>query len=176
MKTPNLNNYVRLLNEVYSKGKIDGTMIVKNHVNSRSIKSMKNLKFVDSRGRSLFQSQPTLNDIKKILRENSNAYYKRKNVEQTEIPFEPNSTLNGKVYNKVTGGIRTEKLVIRLTKEEKQHLSLLSKKENKTMSKYVVEKLLLNEIKSNSTFIKKPLKSTKQQNISLFWGMIKIKR
>jgi len=71
MKQANLNNYVRLLNEVYSTGKIDSAMIVKNHVNSRSIKSMKKLKFVDSAGRSLFESEPTLNDINKILRENT---------------------------------------------------------------------------------------------------------
>ena len=88
MRTPNLNNYARLLNEVYSTGKIDGTMIVKNHVNSRSIKSMKTLKFVDRTGASLFESQPTLNDIKKILRENRKQDILRKQEKgQTKLIF-----------------------------------------------------------------------------------------
>jgi hypothetical protein len=103
MRTPNLNNYVRLLNEVYSKGKIDGTMIVKNHVNSRSIKSMKNLKFVDSRGLSLFQSQPTLNDIKKILRENRNQDIIRKQERgQTKLVFDKKTEMPKVKTKKVT--------------------------------------------------------------------------
>jgi hypothetical protein len=176
MKTPNINNYLNFLTEAQQRGLATQELCVKHKINTRTTSTLKKLNLLDNESNFHLIESPSLALAKRIIKENRNAYHKRKNVGQTEIPFKPNSTLNGIVYNKVTGRIRTEKLVIRLTKEEKEHLTFLSEKENKTMSKYVVEKLLLNEIESNTTFIRKPLKSTKQPNISLFWGLLKITR
>jgi hypothetical protein len=176
MKTANLNNYLNFLTEAKQRGLATTELCLKHKINTRTTSTLKKLNLLDNKSNFYLIESPSLALAKRIIKENLNTYHQRKNVGQTEIPFKPNATLNGVVYNKVTGRIRTEKLVIRLTKEEKEHLTLLSEKENKTMSKYVVEKLFLNEIGSNSTFIRKPLKDNKQANIILFWGMIKIKR
>ena len=88
MRTSNLNNYVNLLNDVYSYGSMTTALCRKHKLTNQTTKTLKDLKYVDQRGTSLMNKQPTPHDAQKVIVKNRELAkrHKGKNF-QTEIKF-----------------------------------------------------------------------------------------
>lgn len=88
MRTSNLNNFVNLLNDVYSYGSMTTALCRKHKLSNQTTKSLKELKYVDQRGTSLMNKRPTPQDAEKVISKNRQLakMHKGKNF-QTEIKF-----------------------------------------------------------------------------------------
>lgn len=167
MKTANLKNYMAFMNHIYHKGYATTKMVRDYRVNTKTNSSLKKLKVLDDDNKVIITSPPTLEIAKKLIQLNSISNNRLvKNNLQKELVFDQ------KKYNKVEGKKKSQIFKIRLTEEEKQYLEEISKKENKTMSMYVSEKLGLKNNRNKREDLTK--KNENRTDISVFWGLIKI--
>ena len=104
MRTSNLNNYVNLLNDVYSYGSMTTALCRKHKLTNQTTKTLKDLKYVDQRGTSLMNKRPTPQDAQKVIVKNRELAkrHKGKNI-QTEIKF-----VKPKAHTKVEKNNATE--------------------------------------------------------------------
>ena len=174
MNTANVNNYVNFLTEVSQKGYVNRDICVKHKINTRTPLALRQLNLIDADNLFISKESSSVKLAKKIIQKNRENYqlWKNKNNKQTQIDFESNAQFVK--YNKIQGQKKTEIFKLKLTPQEKQYLHQASKKANKTMSKYVVEKLGLHKIDHNSIVVKQKPTTSKSKNITLFWGLIKI--
>ena len=173
MRTPNVKNYLNFLTEAQQKGYANQELCVKHKINTRTTASLKRLNLLDKYNNFTLIESPSLLLAKKIIEENRSNYQKHSTKKaQTEIVFDEKK--NKIKYNNVRDQRKTEILKLRLTPQEKEYLNQVSKKANKTISKYVVEKLGLHKIDHNSIVVKQKPTTSKSKNITLFWGLIKI--
>ena len=70
MKTPNVNNYVNLLTDVYAYGSISTALCRKHRLSNATTRTLKELKFVDQNGKSLIRQRPSMQDAKKVILKN----------------------------------------------------------------------------------------------------------
>lgn len=173
MKTANINNYLNFLSEAHQKGYVNRELCVKHKINTRTPFALRQLNLTDVDNFFITKESPTVTLAKKIIQQNRSNYivYKNKNENQTKIDFQTSPQRSR--YNKVPGNNKTEKIVIRLTLGEKQSLKEKSKKENKTMTRYLVEQLGLDTANYKDITIKETPKPIKRE-ISILWGLIKI--
>jgi hypothetical protein len=70
MKTPNLNNYVNLLTDVYAYGSISTALCRKHRLSNATTRTLKELRYVDQKGKSLIRQRPSVQDAKKVIAKN----------------------------------------------------------------------------------------------------------
>ena len=84
MRRPNLKNYVNLLNEIYSTGYVNIAMLRKNQVSNHTIISLRGMKLIDEKNKSIMNKKPSPILAEQIVnnnrsrRINSNRPYKAK--------------------------------------------------------------------------------------------------
>ena len=88
MKTANLNNYVNLLNDVYSHGSISTALCRKHRLSNSTTRTLKELKYCNHNGQSLIIIPPSVKDAKKVIAKNREISQSYNNeTRQTKIKF-----------------------------------------------------------------------------------------
>jgi hypothetical protein len=161
MRNANLNNYLNLLNEVYENGLINNYLCRKHKLNVNTYRAMKQLNYADSKGNSLMTEQPTIQDARKIIAQNKKSHNQYKSG-QTEMKL----AISSESKKEQKKQEKDARINLRFTKSEKNLLQKIAF--DKSMS---VADLIMSAVKH-------PIQEaqTQSKEISLFWGMIKIKR
>lgn len=103
MKKANVNNYLKLLNDVYDYGTITTALCRKYKVTNQTTRTLKELKYADKNGKSIMIKKPNINDVNKVLKKNqeiSQQYYSNK-LNQSKIIKKPIDKISIIKHNRI---------------------------------------------------------------------------
>jgi hypothetical protein len=101
MKKAPLNNYLNLLNDVYSYGSMKAELCRKHQVSNITITTLKHLKLVDQKGQSRIKMRPTMKDA--ILVSDTNTIRQRQYQQsRQQKPIKPKPIVHQKFVDAKT--------------------------------------------------------------------------